>query len=135
MAKLTAKQEMFCLEYLKDLNATQAAVRSGYSEKTARAIGTENLAKPAISEYIAKLQKERSERLEIDADWVLKEAARCFSVNSKSKLNESGDEVLINSNAAKGFLELIGKHVNVKAFEESITMQATVKKSLNDLYE
>ncbi|MFR7383035.1 MAG: terminase small subunit, partial [[Clostridium] leptum] len=48
MAKLTAKQQRFVDEYLIDLNATQAAIRAGYSEKTAFSIGTENLRKPLI---------------------------------------------------------------------------------------
>ena len=55
--KLTVKQRKFCLEYLVDLNATQAAIRSGYSEKTACAIGTENLRKPNIAFVIQQLGK------------------------------------------------------------------------------
>lgn len=50
--KLTAKQKKFCHEYLKDLNATQAAIRAGYSEDTAFSIGWENLRKPLIKKYI-----------------------------------------------------------------------------------
>ena len=52
--KLTAKQKKFCHEYLKDLNATQAAIRAGYSEETAFSIGWENLRKPLIKSYIDK---------------------------------------------------------------------------------
>ena len=52
---LTRKQKKFCHEYLVDLNATEAAIRAGYSKKTARVIGCENLTKPHIAEYIAKL--------------------------------------------------------------------------------
>jgi len=56
--ELTGKQQRFCEEYLKDMNATQAAIRSGYSEKTARVIGPENLSKPAIRLFIdAKLKE------------------------------------------------------------------------------
>lgn len=76
MTKLTAKQEMFVREYLVDLNATQAALRSGYSAKTARAIGTENLSKPAIGQAIAEAMKNRARRTEITADRVLQELAR-----------------------------------------------------------
>lgn len=50
--KLTDKQHMFVLEYVKDFNATQAAIRAGYSGKTAHSIGTENLRKPAIKEAL-----------------------------------------------------------------------------------
>ena len=56
MANLTPKQQRFVEEYLIDLNATQAAIRSGYSEKTARDIGCENLAKPNIAKAIKKLK-------------------------------------------------------------------------------
>ena len=48
---MTEKQKLFCEEYLIDLNATQAALRAGYSEKTAYSIGNENLKKPEIQEY------------------------------------------------------------------------------------
>lgn len=75
MAKLNEKQKCFCDEYLVDLNATQAAVRAGYSEKTARAMGSENLSKPYIQEYIAARQQERIERTEIKQDDVVKELA------------------------------------------------------------
>ncbi len=56
MEKLTAKQKRFCDEYLKDLNATQAAIRAGYSEKTAAVIGAENLIKPNIQTYLQQFQ-------------------------------------------------------------------------------
>ena len=70
--KLTAKQQRFCDEYLIDLNATQAAIRAGYSAKTARVIGQENLLKPAIKEYIEKRMAEKEAALVADQDEVLK---------------------------------------------------------------
>lgn len=75
MAKMTAKQQRFCDEYLIDLNATQAAIRAGYSEKTARKIGQENLTKPDIQEYIQKRKADRVERTEVTQDMVLRELA------------------------------------------------------------
>lgn len=72
MAKLTAKQQRFCDEYLIDLNATQAAIRAGYSEKTAAVIATENLRKPNIQEYIEKRMSEKEEELIAKQDEVLK---------------------------------------------------------------
>lgn len=69
---LTAKQQRFVDEYLIDLNATKAAVRAGYSEKTARQAGAENLSKPVIAQAIEKAIQARSARVEIDQDWVLK---------------------------------------------------------------
>lgn len=80
MPKLTDKQKRFCEEYLIDLNATQAAIRAGYSQKTAFSIGVENLKKPLVQEYLQKLMDERSQRTEITADRVLQElAAIAFS--------------------------------------------------------
>ena len=64
MAKLTAKQQRFVEEYLVDLNATQAAIRAGYSKKTARQIAKENLTKPYIKAYIdQQLKKLEDERI------------------------------------------------------------------------
>lgn len=74
--KLTPKQQRFVEEYLIDLNATQAAVRAGYSEKTAYSIGEENLKKPVIAKEIERALNERSKRTEITADMVLAELAR-----------------------------------------------------------
>jgi len=73
---LTPKQSLFVKEYLVDLNATQAAIRAGYSEKTAGVIGLENLGKPLIADAIEEAMKERGRRTEITADRVLKEIER-----------------------------------------------------------
>lgn len=73
---LTAKQERFVAEYLIDLNATQAAIRAGYSVKSARATGAENLTKPDIQAALQEAQSKRSDRTEITQDRVLQELAR-----------------------------------------------------------
>ena len=57
---MTPKQKLFAQEYLVDLNATQAAIRAGYSKKTARKIGQENLTKPDIAKEIEKGKGERA---------------------------------------------------------------------------
>ena len=69
---LTAKQQRFCDEYLIDLNATQAAIRAGYSEKTAAVIATENLKKPNIKEYLENRMAEKESELIADQDEVLR---------------------------------------------------------------
>ena len=56
--ELTQKQKMFCEQYVIDWNATRAAIYAGYSEKTAKVIGYENLTKPYINEYITEIQKD-----------------------------------------------------------------------------
>lgn len=76
MAKLSPKQQLFADEYLIDLNATQAAIRAGYSPKTAKEIGSENLTKPNIRTYVEKKMAERSRRTGISQDRVLQELAR-----------------------------------------------------------
>jgi len=63
MADLTAKQQKFCEEYMIDLNATQAAIRAGYSEDTAPQMGYENLNKPYIADHIAELKAEASTKV------------------------------------------------------------------------
>lgn len=70
---LTPLQEAFVREYLIDLNGTQAAIRAGYSQATARHIASQNLAKLNVQAAIAVAQRERSQRTEITADRVLKE--------------------------------------------------------------
>lgn len=75
MAKLTAKQQRFCDEYLIDLNATQAAIRAGYSPKTANEQGARLLVNVSIQKKIFELQKEREKRTEITQDSVLHELA------------------------------------------------------------
>lgn len=75
MVKLTAKQQRFCDEYLIDLNATQAAIRAGYSPKTAEQLAYQLLQKTSVQNHIAELQKKREERTEITQDSVLHELA------------------------------------------------------------
>lgn len=69
---MTPKQQAFVREYLVDLNATQAAIRAGYSERTAAQIGSENLEKPEIAGAIERAIKERSDRLSISQDDVIR---------------------------------------------------------------
>lgn len=78
---MTPKQERFVEEYLIDLNATQAAIRAGYSANTAHVIGPENLGKPEIAEALAKARAKLSERTEITTDSVLKELAKIGFAN------------------------------------------------------
>lgn len=69
--KLTAKQKIFCDEYIISLNATQAAIKAGYAEKTAYAIGAENLKKPKIQSYISERMKQKESSLIATQDEVL----------------------------------------------------------------
>ena len=88
---LNARQEDFVYEYMVDLNATQAAIRAGYSEKTARQIGCENLTKPSIQDAIAHLRKKRADRYEITAENVLAEYAKIGFNNLDDYVDTTGD--------------------------------------------
>lgn len=84
--KLTAKQKRFCDEYLISLNATQAAIKAGYSKKTAGVIGDENLKKPYIKDYIEKRMAEKQSSLIADQDEILKYLTSVLRGKSKSEV-------------------------------------------------
>lgn len=100
--KLSVKHKRFCEEYLVDLNATQAAIRAGYKEKTARSQGQRLLTNVDIQKYIAELQKKQSERTGITADTVLKELEKIALTDTEI----SGKEKI-------KALELLGKHLGM----------------------
>lgn len=87
--KLTDKQEQFCKEYIIDFNATRAAKKAGYSEKTSQVTGSENLSKPIIQDYIASLMKKREERTEITADMVVQELAKVAFADIRELYDET----------------------------------------------
>lgn len=149
MANLTPKQQRFVEEYLIDLNATQAAIRSGYSEKTATVIGAENLIKPNIAKAIEEAQAKREERTQIDADYVLKRLVEIDQMDVLDIMDENlnmkplkewpkiwrqyiNNVESIELSDGEGWLkkikwpdkvknlELIGKHVSVGAFKDKI---------------
>ena len=135
---MAPKQQRFVEEYLIDLNATQAAMRAGYSQQTAHSIGHENLSKPEIAEAIAKAAADRAERVKIDADYVLRQAVklheRCMQEVSPMT-DRKGDPVRdeagnplyeFDSLGASKALELVGKHVAVQAFKEKVDLTAAM---------
>lgn len=109
--KLTPKQKQFCLEYLIDLNATQAAIRAGYSEKTACAIGLENLGKPLLAGRIQKLMEKRSAKTEITAENVLTSI-----LDTRTKLKDSEQY-----SASLKADELLGKHLKLFTEKHEVT--------------
>ena len=106
---LTAKQEAFVHEYMVDLNATQAALRAGYSPKTAHRAGAQNMQHYAIKQALAYQKRERAAKTGIDAAWVLQELARQY------QKAEAAEDV---PGASLKALALIGRHVGVNAFNE-----------------
>lgn len=87
---LTDKQEMFCREYLVDLNATQAAIRAGYSDKTARSQANRMLTNVDIEKRIQELMNNRSDRLDVDADYVLKRLVDIDQMDVLDILHDDG---------------------------------------------
>lgn len=85
MAKLTAKQQRFCDEYLIDLNATQAAIRAGYSVRSARQIADRNMSNVDIQEYIMARMAEKESQLIADQDEVLKYLTSVLRGESRSE--------------------------------------------------
>jgi phage terminase small subunit len=102
---LTPKQERFVAEYLIDLNATRAALAAGYSEKTARSTGAENLTKPDIVAAVATAQGHRTERTNITQDYVLESI---FEAMERCKKADS-----FNATGVFKGAELLGRHLGM----------------------
>lgn len=115
---LTAKQDRFVEEYLVDLNATQAAIRAGYSEKNADKIGPELLGKTRVSEAIQAAIRKRAERVEITQDMVTEELKKI----GFAKAADYTDAELKYSNKIKA-LELLGKHLGMFEKRDSFDIE------------
>lgn len=155
---MTKKQKRFIEEYLIDLNATQAAIRAGYSPETAKSIGNENLTKPDIRAHIDKAIAERSKRTGVNADRVLMELAKIAFVNPTDVIDpetatvkaaaSANDTAAIQSVKVKTFgedglereikmadklkaLELLGKHLGM--FKEKVDVSVGTSGKLDDI--
>lgn len=158
---MTQKQKRFIEEYLIDLNATQAAIRAGYSPDTAQQTGSENLSKPVIRAQIDRAMAERSKRTGVNAERVVQELAKIAFVNAAEVIDPKTatvkedalpeDTAAIQSVKVKTFgedglereikmadklkaLELLGKHLGM--FKDRIELSGgldTEKSKLDDL--
>lgn len=138
--KLTYKQRRFVQEYVIDLNATQAAIRAGYSKKTANEQGSQNLAKLSISKAIQKEFKEIADRNEVSVQWVLEGfievANRCMQRVPVMEFNKQEKQYVqvtdvngegvwtFNSSGANKALENIGRHLGM--FNDKIDVNMTI---------
>lgn len=128
VGKLTDKQKQFVEEYLVDLNATQAAIRAGYSEQTGYSIGQRLLKKVEVQEAIQQAKNKRSERTQITQDEVIRrlienvdismgKKATVITIPSKTENGEvMGNDVaqfVYEPSAANKALELLGKHLGI----------------------
>lgn len=145
MGKMTPKQKRFCDEYLIDLNATQAAIRAGYSKKTAQAIGTENLKKPLLRNYIEKRMAEKEDELIADQNEVLKYLTSVLrdSTDSETVVVEGQGEgcsearILRVKPSEKDKLkaaELLGKRYGIytEKVEQSVDMELSINIDYGD---
>lgn len=127
---LNEKQKRFVLEYLIDLNATQAAIRAGYSKKTAYSIGQENLKKPEIQKAIQAKQNKLQNKLEITQERVLEELAQVA-------FSKASDETISNlkyTNKIKA-LELLGKYLSLfepKTVQNNVAEDDPITKALKE---
>ena len=118
--RLSAKMQMFCQEYVIDYNATRAAKAAGYSDKTAGAMGHENLSKPEIKNEIARLTKDRSQRLDISADLVLQELALiAFALKPGDFLRKTGFDIELKDKIKA--LENLGRATGAFNKDESLS--------------
>ena len=127
---MTEKQKHFCIEYLIDLNATQAAIRAGYSKKTAKVIGQENLTKPDIKKYIEQQLKQIKNEKIADVQEVLEYLTAVMRGEQKEQvalLTGEGVQNLVQKDvSAKDRLkaaELIGKRYGL--FTEKMELQGS----------
>lgn len=141
----TPRQTRFVEEYLIDLNATQAAIRAGYSAKTAEVQGPRLLGNVRVSAAIRAAQAERSDRVEITQDWVLSRLAsvveRCMQ--AEPVYDRKGDRVMVetpngeeapaytfNATGANGALGLLGKHLGM--FKDKLEHSGSIDHGFTD---
>lgn len=121
--KLTPKQQRFVEEYLVDCNATQAAIRAGYSKKSAYSIGQENLKKPEVKEAIALKQKKISSKVNYDVMAWRKDMMKYKGVLSQTVILGESDEGSVESfpdasNLMK-CMDMLAKHLGAYNKDES----------------
>jgi phage terminase small subunit len=136
---LTDRQKRFAAEYLMDLNATQAAIRAGYSEKSADVEGHQLKNHPLVAEEIARLQKEWQERTHINLDWVLRRfvdiSNRCMQeepvkIFDGKEWVESGEYQFDSSGAIKA-TENIARHLGFYAKDKEKPEEKKKSKRIN----
>ena len=131
---MNAKQTRFVEEYLIDLNATQSAIRAGYSKKTSYSIGQENLKKPEIKEAIEKAQAELSRKTEINVQWVIDRLVENHNkaIQAEAVLDSEGNptgEYNYQGNVVNKALELLGRHFGMFVERHEIEAHVTTHDS------
>ncbi len=127
MAKLNERQERFCNEYLIDLNATQAAIRAGYKEKTAYSMGQRLLKNVEVQNYIQERKQDRVERTEITQDMVIRELALIAFSNAADYASIIEKQAVINTEngVAVSLFDEDGNPVMYRTVEPVLTAELT----------
>jgi phage terminase small subunit len=118
--KLTPKQQRFCEEFIIDMNATQAAIRAGYSPKTANEQAARMLTITNLQRYLTELRSQQSERLQINADMVLRELAIIGfgSIGDVLEIDDSGarlkPQLTEEARAAIGSITITDDRIQVR---------------------
>lgn len=128
MGSLNAKQEAFCREYIIDLNGTQAAIRAGYSERTAQEQSSRLLSNVKVSERVAELMQERSDRVRIDASYVLNRLVEIDQMDVADILAEDGSLKPIKDWPKVWRTTLSGLDVMTVFNSEEATTESVLKK-------
>ena len=131
---MTDKQERFCEEYMVDLNATQAAIRAGYSVASAKTVGPRLLENVGVQNRIAQLQAEQSRRTGVSADRVVRELAKIAFVNAGDLIDSETASVKLD--ASRDDLAVV-QSIKVKTFgedglEREVKPEAPNWRSLDD---
>lgn len=126
VAKLTAKQQRFCDEYLIDLNATQAAIRAGYKETTAYSMGQRLLKNVEVQNKIQQRKQDRMERTEITQDMVIRELALIAFSNAADYASVVEEDVMVERDGEQfPLLDLDGKPVKYRTVKPVLTAELT----------
>ena len=128
---MTPKQAAFVDEYLIDLNSTQAAIRAGYSAKTAEWIGPQLLGKTHVAAAIAKRMEDRSKRTEITQDRVLTDIELIKQDAMRKAFDKNGNEAMINHTSALKACELQGRHLQLWNDKMALTIESITDEELN----
>ena len=128
---VTPRSIYFVDEYLVDLNATQAAIRAGYSEKTAYSIGQRLLKNVEVQKMIANRMEERSKRTEITQDRVLTDIELIKQDAMRKAYDKNGNEAMINHTSALKACELQGRHLQMWNDKVALTIETTTDEELH----
>jgi phage terminase small subunit len=136
---LTLKQSRFVQEYLVDGNATQAAIRAGYSRKTAKSIATENLTKPAVQAALGQVHKDAAHRAGVTHERIMRELSRLAFTRIDEIVSWEGKHITLKDSSEltqdqlAAIVEIIstsgksGSTLRVKLYSKQTALESLLK--------